>query len=72
MSPMERLLAEAIPTGTFGDATPVRPRARSTEAPNWTVEEQAQHVAELEAALDQGERRGTGKPQHLRVVGEAA
>ncbi|MFJ2110562.1 hypothetical protein ACIOEX_01315 [Streptomyces sp. NPDC087850] len=72
MSPMERLLAEAIPTGRFGDATPVRPRTRSTEAPSWTAEEQAQHYAELEAAIRGHDRRAASRPErHLRVV-EAA
>ncbi|MGS2592044.1 hypothetical protein [Streptomyces hebeiensis] len=70
-SPLDRLLAEAIPTGTFGDAQPARPRQR--ERRRWTTAEQARHVAELEAELDLYDGRGTGKPQrHLRAVSEAA
>lgn len=41
MSPLDRLLQEAIPT---------RPPARPPHEP-WTPEEQAQHLAELEAEL---------------------
>ncbi|KMS79574.1 hypothetical protein ACH49_12160 [Streptomyces leeuwenhoekii] len=52
----ERLMAEAIPTGTFGGARPASNRAvaaRSAETvPRWTPEEQARHRAELDAALD--------------------
>lgn len=47
----ERLMAEAIPTGTFGRARPAQPR-RGEQAPAWTPEEQARHRAELDAALD--------------------
>ena len=51
MTPYERLMAEAIPTGTFGRA---RPTSRHTvePAPRWTPQEQAAHRAELEAELD--------------------
>ncbi|MFF4090361.1 hypothetical protein ACFYY9_26295 [Streptomyces nigra] len=50
MTPYERLMAEAIPTGTFGHA---RPTTRHTAEPaaRWTPQEQAAHRAELEAAL---------------------
>ncbi|MFL4904641.1 hypothetical protein ACJ6WF_16005 [Streptomyces sp. MMS24-I2-30] len=41
MTPYERLLAEAIPT---------RPPAKPPGEP-WTPEEQAQHLADLEAEL---------------------
>ncbi|MFJ4880112.1 hypothetical protein ACIP93_33560 [Streptomyces sp. NPDC088745] len=60
MTPYERLMAEQWPTGRFGrDAPvqrrplpplPVRPPERRPIRP-WTPEEQAQHFAELEAAL---------------------
>ncbi|MEU6543939.1 hypothetical protein [Streptomyces sp. NPDC046859] len=57
MNAYERLMAEAVPTGTFGRARPAQPRPtrqqRTAEpAPAWTPEEQARHRAELDAALD--------------------
>ena len=78
MTPQERLAAEEFPTGTFGHALPPRPappRARHTRtwtAPTWTPEEQAAHVAELEAELDRLEGRGTGKPKLQVIDGEVA
>lgn len=71
MTPLERLMAEALPTGTFGHAVPATPRP--LERPSlWTPAEQAAHVAALEAELDRLEGRGTGKP-HLTVIeGKAA
>lgn len=64
----ERLMAEAIPTGTFGRARSTGPRG-SEPAPAWTPEEQAAHRAELEAALAPRRPR---RPR-LRVIdGEAA
>lgn len=67
----ERLMAEALPTGTFGHAVPAAPRP--LERPSlWTPTEQAAHVAALEAELDRIEGRGPTLP-HLQVVdGEAA
>lgn len=51
MTPYERLMAEAVPTGTFGHARP--PKRQHTEpAPAWSPAEQARHRAELDAALD--------------------
>jgi hypothetical protein len=68
MNAYERLLAEAIPTGTFGHARPTQPRD-AEPAPAWTPEEQAAHRAELEAALAPSR---PGKPK-LRVIrGQAA
>ncbi len=63
MNAYERLMAEAIPTGTFGHA---RPTARHTAepAPRWTPGEQAQHLAELLAALTPARPR---RPK-LRVI----
>lgn len=79
MTPLERLLAEAIPTGTFGHARPPAPVRR--EVGSWTPEEQAAHRAELDAALDgwqsddeHDERKRTysrkraREHRHLRVV----
>ena len=71
MTPYERLMAEALPTGTFGRARPTAPRY-TEPAPAWTPAEQARHRAELEAALAGTETRGPRRP-HLRVIeGEAA
>jgi hypothetical protein len=65
MNAYERLMAEAIPTGTFGYARPAR-RQHAEPAPRWTPEEQAAHWAELEAALNETE---TGGPRpRLRVI----
>ncbi|MGY4935872.1 hypothetical protein ACWD7T_33200 [Streptomyces sp. 900116325] len=60
MTPYERLMAEQWPTGRFGRDEPVqrrplpplpeRPPERRSIRP-WTPEEQAQHLADLEAAL---------------------
>ncbi|MGW9058873.1 hypothetical protein [Streptomyces sp. NPDC055733] len=50
MNAYERLMAEALPTGTFGHAQPTSSQPRATRP--WTAEEQAQHRAELEAALN--------------------
>ncbi|MFF9901331.1 hypothetical protein [Streptomyces longispororuber] len=57
MTPYERLMTEQWPTGRFGRAEsaerrplPERPPQRRPARP-WTPQEQAQHVADLEAAL---------------------
>lgn len=60
MTALERLLAEAIPTGTFGDAAPPEPEVTIRR---WSAEEQARHYAELADAI--------GAPL-LRVVRAAA
>ncbi|MFM9635913.1 hypothetical protein [Streptomyces turgidiscabies] len=61
MTPFERLMQEAIPQ---------RPAAPDKPAP-WTPEEQAQHRADLAAALDgwewDREQRRTQR-RHLRLV----
>jgi hypothetical protein len=60
----ERLMAEALPTGTFGHATPPGPR-------RWTAIEQAEHRRTLDEALDSWEwnrdERRTER-RHLRLV----
>ncbi|MBZ6102764.1 hypothetical protein ACH4NO_18340 [Streptomyces olivaceus] len=66
MTPYERLMAEAVPTGTFGRSRPERPR-EAPSRPSWTPEEQAAHRAELEAALVGFETRGPHRPL-LRVI----
>ena len=76
MTPYERLMAEAIPTGTFGDGHPDKHPKPHTEP--WTVQEQAQHLRTLNAALegwkdpsDQAERdrdRYWHRPPRLRLV----
>jgi hypothetical protein len=68
----ERLMAEAIPTGTFGHALPPRPR-EGRPATAWTPEEQAQHVADLLAALSGWESQDAPdvrkrERHHLRLV----
>lgn len=92
MTPYERLMAEQWPTGNFGRAEPVqrrplpplpeRPPERRPIRP-WAPEEQAQHFADLEAALSiwqemspaadrkrerTRERQRSARPRHLRVV----
>ncbi|GAA4823889.1 hypothetical protein [Streptomyces ziwulingensis] len=64
MSAYERLMAESLPTGTFGRSQPAQSRS-TAPAPAWTPEEQAAHRAELEAAL--AETRGPRRPR-LRVI----
>lgn len=72
MTPYERLMAEAVPTGTFGRARPTR-QQQAEPAPRWTPEEQARHRAELEAALAGTETHGPRRRPRLRVIdGEAA
>lgn len=54
MSPLERLLAEELPTGTFGDARPAKsqqPDGRKVSRPRGPDPLAAQHRADLEAAL---------------------
>lgn len=65
MNAYERLMAEAIPTGTFGHARPTRGRDPEP-APRWKPEEQDAHRAELLAELDAYDRRPR-RPQ-LRVI----
>lgn len=73
MSPLDRLLAEAAPDGSFGGARTARPCPQPAR-PVWTPEQQAAHRAGLEAALD----GWTYKPEparpvrRLRVVPDAA
>lgn len=70
MTPYERLLAEDIPT------RPPAPPKPSTEP--WTPEEQAQHLADLNAALNgwhwEGDTSLSTKRRHLRLLrrGQAA
>lgn len=66
LSPLERLLLEAIPTRPAPAEKPV--------AEPWTPKEQAQHRADLDAALDgwewnRDERRT--ERRHLRLVRQA-
>ncbi|MET9776089.1 hypothetical protein ABZ023_17845 [Streptomyces sp. NPDC006367] len=67
MTPYERLMAEEWPTGKFGRAEhvprhplpplPERPPERRPIRP-WTPEEQAQHRADLLAALETWQPKG--------------
>lgn len=68
MTPLERLYAEAIPDGTFGGSRAPRPEP-SRPRRETTALEAATNRARLEAALDEMEGRGTGRPErHLRPV----
>ncbi|RCH70510.1 hypothetical protein DT019_03195 [Streptomyces sp. SDr-06] len=62
MTPLERLMAEGVPDGTFGASRPAQPRRRATQPEPWTPAEQAAHYAALAAAL--------GEP-HLRIADAA-
>lgn len=63
MTPYERLLAEAIPTGTFGDAQPAVHPTPGQPRP-WTALEQLEHRQALETALDGW--HDTTDPRHHR------
>ncbi|WP_406000718.1 hypothetical protein [Streptomyces sp. NBC_00829] len=65
MTPYERLLAEQIPTGTFGDAPPHTSRPQPHTRP-WTAQEQLDHRRALEVALE-GWTNDTA-PRHLRAI----
>jgi hypothetical protein len=75
VTPYERLMAEAVPTGTFGRARPTTQQWADT-APAWTAEEQAAHLRTLNAALDgwqdhsdrAEQDRNRHRPPHLRLV----
>lgn len=74
MIPLERLLAEELPTGEWGgprhrqlepapEQHPARPRHETTAL------EAATNRARLETALNQRDGRGTGRPErHLTPV----
>lgn len=75
MTPLERLLAEEFPTGTFGHARP--PAAGTRQIRPWTPEEQAEHRAVLDEALDgwrsddehdERKRAYSRGRRHLRVI----
>ncbi|HET6356063.1 hypothetical protein [Streptomyces sp.] len=65
MTPYERLMAEELPTGTFGDAQPAT-TPRDTPGRHWTALEQLEHRRTLDAALN-GWHDETD-PRHLRAV----
>jgi hypothetical protein len=79
MTPLERLLAESIPTGTFGDAEPARrpvapPPSPATATPS-PDPDAAAHVARLLAALAEKPLRigRRARPRrHLHAVPPAA
>lgn len=62
MTPYERLLAEQIPTGTFGNSAPPRTGPRP-----WTALEQAHHLTTLLEALD-GWEYDRDTRRHLRLI----
>ncbi|MCD9194239.1 hypothetical protein [Streptomyces albireticuli] len=51
MTPLERLLAEELPTGTFGASRPAQGPPRAPQHPTGPDPQAAEHRAELEAAL---------------------
>lgn len=61
MTPLERLLAEEIPTGTFGHAIPPTPGPRP-----WTALEQAEHRRILDEALNGWDYDRNSR--HLRLI----
>lgn len=63
MTPLERLLLEAIPTRP---APALKPAPKPAAEP-WTPEEQAQHRADLDEALD-GWTYDEPRRRHLRLV----
>lgn len=65
MTPLERLLTEELPTGTFGGpyTAPHPPRTFTTAA-----DEQARHAADLAAALGTWVYGEAQRPHHLRAV----
>lgn len=71
MTPYERLLAEELPTGTFGDAQHA-PKPSSTAPRPWTPQEQLDHRRTLNEALDgweyAEETRTPHTTRHLRPV----
>jgi len=74
VSPLERLLAEELPTGTFGDARPAesqQPDGRKVSRPRGPDPLAAQHRAELLEALG-GSRRAHRHLHAVPATGEAA
>jgi hypothetical protein len=79
VSPYERLMAEELPTGTFGDAprTTARCRTRSVDGDQYTVAHPtsptvaAEHYRVLESALDgwaYDEPTRDAERRHLRLL----
>lgn len=67
MTPYERLMAEAIPTGTFGGPRPNTPAHGPYEVRNPVSPTQAaQHYAELDTATNGW--HWTDNPRHLHAV----
>jgi hypothetical protein len=69
MTASHRLMAEQWPTGTFGNALPPKPPPPPEPlhyVPRWTPDEQAQHRADLEHALDGW--HWDDDPRHLRLM----
>lgn len=66
MSPLEHLLAEELPTGTFGASRPTQGPSRSPAGRTGSDPRAAEHRAALEAALHGWQ---FGRPRrHLRPV----
>lgn len=64
-------MAEELPTGTFGDAHPT-PKPHTAPPRPWNALAQAQHRADLEAALDSWtyaeDTRAPHTTRHLHAV----
>ena len=72
MNAFERLIAEELPTGTFGHALPP-PEPPPRPITPWTPEEQAQHLADMLTALSGWVYREPDPEEpRLRVVTEPA
>lgn len=69
MTPYERLMAEELPTGTFGDAQPTSPPHTPTGR-RWTALEQLEHRRVLIEALDNW--HSDYDPRLLRAIPDAA
>jgi hypothetical protein len=67
MTPLERLLAEEIPTGLFGGPRPTPPPVPYEPRNPVTPEQAAAHYAALDAAVE-GWHWNDNPRHHLRVV----
>lgn len=65
MNAYERLMAEELPTGTFGDAQPATSPPQHAPRP-WTPQEQHDHRQTLAQALDGW--HWDEDPRHLRAL----
>lgn len=57
MTPLERLMAEGVPDGTFGASRPAQTRVKAKRAPSGPDPRAAEHRAALLAAISRKRRR---------------